>query len=124
MIWKNLLLVAIGSGTGGVLRYLFSFIVPSSQLGKFPWTTFLVNLIGCFIIGVIFTLSQKLNLLSEQTRLTLTVGFCGGFTTFSAFAVENVNLFRSGNVTIGFVYILASVALGCLMTFAGMMLIK
>ncbi|MFM7222338.1 MAG: fluoride efflux transporter CrcB [Bacteroidota bacterium] len=124
MMWKNLLLVALGSGTGGVLRYLTSLLFQSDSPAKFPWSTLTINLIGSFCIGVIIALSQRLHPISEQTRLLLSVGFCGGFTTFSAFALENIHLIRSGNTAYAMMYIVASVVLSILLTALGMALFK
>lgn len=94
MITK-LLLIAAGSGLGGVCRWLLSKSIHISWLGAFPWGTFVVNVLGCLVIGLIYGLIDRGITLSENMRLLLTVGFCGGFTTFSTFMHENYLLFNA-----------------------------
>src|SRR6478735_7457720 len=74
--------------------------------------TFVVNILGCFLIGLFNALAEKNNLISTELRLALTTGFCGGFTTFSTFANENMNLLRNGDYTYFGIYIVLSIALG------------
>jgi CrcB protein len=109
---RNLLIVGIGSFLGGMLRYLISLLMKNFCGQGFPWATLLVNLIGCFLIGLIFGLFSRFNGVNSLWCLLLTTGFCGGFTTFSSFANEGLQLLSSGNVW-GFVfYVSASVILG------------
>ncbi|HEX6845462.1 MAG TPA: fluoride efflux transporter CrcB [Chitinophagaceae bacterium] len=121
---KNILLVAIGGSVGSVFRYLCQKWVYQFYPHPFPWGTFLVNVAGCFLIGIFYSVSEKSNILSPEWRLLLTTGFCGGFTTFSAFAFENVTLLRSGDLIYFIVYILASVILGIVAVLAGIAVIK
>jgi CrcB protein len=121
---KNLLLVGLGGGIGSIARYLCQKWFSENYPYPFPWGTFLVNLFGCFLIGIIYAASEKSIALSPQTRLLLITGFCGGFTTFSTFAFENMNLLRSGDVLYFSIYIVASVALGIAGVFAGIAMIK
>lgn len=94
------LLVALGSVLGGVLRYWLSNVVNNFLPATFPFGTMLVNFAGSFIIGVtIFGLSDR-GLISQDLRLFLTVGFCGGFTTFSTFSLETFNLLRNSEYTL------------------------
>lgn len=115
----NILLVALGSALGGVGRYVISRLINEHTAGTFPWSTFFVNIIGCFIIGVIYELSNHTSFISDNARLFLTVGLCGGFTTFSTFAHENYLLFQSGNILIVASYAAASFFAGLLMAYAG-----
>lgn len=121
---KNIAFVILGSATGGTLRYLMSLYFISKDLNKFPWATFTVNLIGCFIIGAIYAVHDKTTLGNENIKLLLATGFCGGFTTFSAFAIENLQLIKIGSTTTAITYILLSVTIGILFAFIGYILFK
>ena len=109
---KTALLIFTGSGTGGVLRYLVQKIFVDAGYINFPTGTFVVNIVGCFLIGMFNTLAAKNNLISAELQLALTTGFCGGFTTFSTFANENMNLLRNGEYLYFSLYIILSVVLG------------
>lgn len=121
---KNILLVGIGGGIGSIARYLLQKWVYLIYPHPFPWGTFLVNILGCFLIGIIYGAAEKSNLLIYEWRLLLTAGFCGGFTTFSAFAFENMNLLRGGNVTYFLLYIGLSVIVGIAAVFGGIASMK
>ena len=94
---KTLLYIGFGSFLGGIARYLTARAVQNSVASAFPYGTMVVNLLGCLVIGLIFGISERTNLINDEWRIFLTVGFCGGFTTFSTFANENMNLLRDGN---------------------------
>jgi len=94
-VLKQILLVGLGGSVGSILRFLVSKITYTQS--SFPWTTFIVNLAGCFLIGLLTGLAAKHQFLDANMRLLLVTGFCGGFTTFSAFSIENVYLYQSGN---------------------------
>ena len=121
---KNILLVGFGGGIGSIARFLCQKWFNENHPHPFPWGTFVVNLAGCLLIGIIYAAAEKTSLLSPQTRLLLITGFCGGFTTFSTFAFENMNLLRSGDIMYFFIYITASVVLGIASVFAGMTIMK
>lgn len=121
---KNLIMVAIGGSAGSVLRYLCQRWVYQFYPHAFPWGTFLVNISGCFLIGIFYSVSEKSNILTPEWRLLLTTGFCGGFTTFSAFAFENLTLFRAGDISYFILYILASIILGIAAVLGGITVIK
>jgi CrcB protein len=109
---KSVLIVGIGSFIGGALRYLISTLFKQFCTQGFPWGTLLVNLMGCFIFGVIFALFSKYSSTSHPWCLLLTTGLCGGFTTFSTFAYESVLMLQQGNLS-GFIsYVATSLIAG------------
>ena len=121
---RSLILVGAGSFAGGVARYLTQLLVQKYYPSSFPFGTLFINITGCFIIGVIYALADKGNLLSPGMRLLLATGFCGGFTTFSSFAFENISLMRDGEFFYTSLYILLSVIIGLLAVYLGILLIK
>lgn len=116
---NNLIMIGAGSCLGGIARYLLSKIIQTSSGGEFPWGTLAVNLLGCLIIGFIYGILDRGFNMSQGMRLFLTVGFCGGFTTFSTFINENFLLFGSGRILTVIIYAAASLFLGLCMTYAG-----
>lgn len=121
---KTILAVFLGGGVGSVMRYgiqllLHERIVPYN----FPWATFAVNIIGSFLIGLFYALSAKFNL-SDQMRLFLTAGLCGGFTTFSTFCNDSLALLRSGELMMFCVYMILSITLGILAVVAGATVVR
>lgn len=121
---KNVLIVALGGGVGSVARYLLSFYIQKGTDGTFPWGTFIVNILGSLIIGLLYGLSERGNLMSTELRLLLAVGLCGGFTTFSTFANENFILIRGGEFLHMAVYTGLSVVLGFFFVYLGYSLIN
>ena len=120
----SLLLVGLGSLCGGAFRYYISTLMKSVCNQGFPWGTLLVNLVGCLLIGVVFGLLGKMETQSNSWCLILTAGFCGGFTTFSAFANESLQMLQSGNTLNLTIYILASVLAGIALVALGYWLVK
>lgn len=112
LLMKTFLLIFTGSGFGGLCRYLVQKFFIEQGYTSFPAGTFTVNIIGCFLIGLFDALAEKNNLLSPEWRLALTTGFCGGFTTFSTFANENMNLLRNGDYFYLSLYIILSILFG------------
>lgn len=109
----------LGSAAGGGCRFLLSKLIADNISGDFPWGTFAVNMIGCFVIGILFGLIDRGVDLSPQMRALLITGFCGGFTTFSTFAHENYLLFNESRFWILFLYAVISFALGLLLAHLG-----
>lgn len=121
---RILLLVGIGGAAGSVLRYLVSFYMQKPITSGFPYGTLAVNVLGCLLIGAIFGLSERFQWFTEEWRIFLAVGFCGGFTTFSAFALENVKLLQGGQYLSFLLYTLLSLVLGLLAVVGGHALAK
>lgn len=118
------MLIGIGSFLGGVCRYYSQQIISKFFPSPLPYGTLSVNIIGCLLIGIIYGLSERGNLLSPEWRLFLTTGFCGGFTTFSTFSYESIALIQDGEFFYLSLYIALSVILGLASTYLGMLVIK
>ena len=106
---KILLAVFIGSGLGGLTRFLLSRWVDSWHNYHFPFGTFVVNVVACFALGFVIGLADHKQILSPTARLFLAVGFCGGFSTFSTFSSETLTLFQNGHNTSLILYTLGSI---------------
>lgn len=117
---REFLLVGAGGAVGSILRYAGNLLY---QQKSFPATTFLINIIGSFIIGIVIAYSVK-NESSVNWKLFLATGICGGFTTFSAFSLENLLLLQNGKIFISLLYILGSVVLGITATWLGYKIIN
>ena len=112
------IVVGMGGFIGAVCRYLIG-LIPVKESFVFPIKTFGINIIGCFMIGIVAALALKNSALDPRWILFLKVGICGGFTTFSSFALESANLFEKGNVGIAVLYLVLSVVLGVAAVFTG-----
>ncbi|MDX1954333.1 MAG: fluoride efflux transporter CrcB [Chitinophagaceae bacterium] len=121
---RNILLVASGGALGSVSRYLLSRWIQLSQPGPFPLGTLAVNLTGSLLIGILFGYLSKTETGSEDLRLLMMTGFCGGFTTFSALTLESLHLIRDNKTGLFFLYISVSLLLGIAATYAGWRIIK
>ncbi len=117
---KELLAVFIGSGLGGLSRFGLGKWINSWHNQHFPYGTFAVNVMACFILGLAIGLADHKQLLSPTARLFLTVGFCGGFSTFSTFSLETISLFQQGHNCSLVLYILGSILLCVAATFGGL----
>lgn len=111
--------VAVGSAVGGVFRLLMTAFVQQRIATTFPLGTLLVNITGSFALGFIIKYALATPAVSPELRALLTTGFCGGFTTFSAYSFETAALIEEGQYSRASVYIAASVLLSLLATFAG-----
>jgi CrcB protein len=114
------LIVAVGGGIGSLLRYAVAGgVLHQTTDWRFPMGTFVVNMIGCLVIGVLGGLAVKHDLFSNELRLFLFTGLLGGFTTFSAFGLETFYLLRRDELLIAGGYVVASVLLGLLLVWVG-----
>ncbi len=119
---QNYLLIFIGSGLGGCLRYLLSKIIQENIPFKFPLGTLIVNVLACLLLGLVWSYAQKYE--ADNTRITLLLitGFCGGFSTFSTFSNETLQLFQTQETMYAFLNIFGSVGSCLLAVFIGMIL--
>ena len=121
---KTLLFIGAGSFLGGVSRYVLTRLVQDHILHVFPYGTLVVNIVGCFLIGLFYGLFDRGHVLDPDIRMFLTVGFCGGFTTFSTFANENLSMLQGGNFLGVGAYAVLSFALGLAMVYLGQLAVK
>jgi|ERR1700681_1911273 CrcB protein len=121
---RALLFVGIGGGLGSILRYVISVFIGKHIPVVFPFGTLLVNISGCFLIGVFYSLAARHSGFNPEWRLFLITGICGGYTTFSTFSYDGLILLRQGSSFSFILYMLGSVLIGLLATFAGVALFK
>lgn len=121
---KSAFVVGLGGFIGSVLRYLTIRFVHLHTLSQFPWGTLIVNLAGSFIIGILLGIFEKYSLLSTNWNLFLTVGICGGFTTFSSFSSDAFILLKNREIIQFALYSGGSLFLGILLLFVGRTIIK
>ena len=118
----NCLVVALGGGIGACLRYLIG-LVPLKEPFTFPVKTLFINLLGCFVIGLITAIAAKTTSISPRTVLFIKTGLCGGFTTFSTFALETETLLKTGHIGLAILYVALSVVVGVGLAFAGQLVV-
>ena len=118
-----LLYAIIGGGIGSGLRFLMTGWAHKHAAGVFPWGTLWVNLLGSFVIGVLWEISERVSV-APDLRVFVLVGILGGFTTFSSFALETINLLRDGEAGYALVNIITSNMLGLVLVVAGAILAK
>ncbi|MEI6123710.1 MAG: fluoride efflux transporter CrcB [Bacteroidota bacterium] len=121
---RLLLMIGTGGFVGSVARFLISRFFQNYATSTFPYGTFVVNILGCLLIGFFYGMSEKGDFLTAEWRMFLTVGFCGGFTTFSTFAGENIALLKDGNFFYFALYTSLSVFLGLTATYFGNIITK
>lgn len=121
---RAILLVGLGSAGGGILRYLTGKWIHNLTTITFPLGTLAVNVIGCFIIGLIYCIFDRGNSTDTSMQLLLATGFCGGFTTFSSFMHENFTMIENGQFLHLILYTCLSVVLGLLALYLAIYLVK
>ncbi|WP_298543883.1 fluoride efflux transporter CrcB [uncultured Porphyromonas sp.] len=113
---RQLLLVALGGAIGSAMRYLTAILLARHYTGSIPLATLVVNVLGCFLIGLLIGLCSE----TTYLRLLFITGFCGGFTTFSTFTAESYVMFREGAYGLALLYIAGSVLIGLLALWVGL----
>ena len=121
---KNLLIVGLGGAAGSMVRYAVQKVFQVQTAAPFPTGTLLVNITGCFLIGILWSLVSRSFTWNDEMKLLLMTGFCGGFTTFSAFTLEGIGLLKENKSALFFIYLTASVVGGLLATFIGIRIAK
>lgn len=121
---RNVLLVAAGGMVGSVARYLVAVYFTHRYGPGFPLGTLVVNIVGCFVIGVVLGLVGRIPVMSSEVRLLLATGFCGGFTTFSSFMYEVVELVEAQHAAVAILYVVGSVLLGLVATLSGLLVTR
>lgn len=124
MTMKILLMVGTGSFAGGVLRYLTGVFMQRMTQSVYPYGTLTANILGCLLIGIFFGLAERGNFLSPEWRIFLTTGLCGGFTTFSTFSLDALNLMNDRGIYTALAYIGISIFIGILFTFLGIFITR
>ena len=113
---RQLLLVALGGAIGSAMRYLTAILLARHYTGSIPLATLVVNVLGCFLIGLLIGVCSE----TTYLRLLFIPGFCGGVTTFSTFTAESYVMFREGAYGLAFLYIAGSVLIGLLALWVGL----
>ena len=116
----NFLLVGAGGAIGSMMRYGIALII---GVRSFPFATFIVNLLGCFAIGMLFGLGLKHEVTNYAWRF-LGIGICGGFTTFSAFTLEGMEFLQQGRLMAFLIYVMLSICIGLISTYSGYLIAK
>lgn len=117
---KDILIVGLGSGIGGMIRFgIFQLFKQNSSATAFPFKTLVVNIIGCLIFGIAIGILEKYQIKNKEILIFLTMGICGGFTTFSSFANDNLILLKSGALLTSLLYIILSISLCIIACYVG-----
>jgi CrcB protein len=121
---KSMIVAGLGGFLGTCARFLVGKLATYLFPSPFPYGTFAVNIAGCFLIGIFFGLSERANLMSYSMMLFLITGFCGGFTTFSTFSADMLQLVQNGNKLYFAMYLVGSILLGIAFVWIGKALVR
>lgn len=116
---QKIFLIALSGAAGTLARYGLSTFAVRINIFRIPAGTLIVNVIGCFVFGLLFSLMERTFQISSDLKMYLLIGFMGAFTTFSAFAYDSLSLIRNGNFVAAFIYIFIQIAAGLVVLFAG-----
>lgn len=122
--WARTLVVGAGGFVGATLRYTLGGLVSRAASPEFPWATLVVNVSGCFVIGLLAVLTEERGPVNPSTRLFLMVGVLGGYTTFSTFGYETLSLMREGSHALAAANAVGQLLLGLAAVWAGMMVAR
>ena len=122
-MFRTILIVGTGGFIGSVMRYLLQVFIENKLLSTFPLATMIANIAGSFLIGIVFALAEK-QIMNSEWRIFLSVGICGGFTTFSAFAFNNFNMIKEHTWNQLFLNIGGTMILGILAVYLGIILVR
>ena len=123
-MWKLMLMAGLGGFVGTCCRYLINRTFLVIWRAPFPLATFTINVIGCFLFGLIMAILSKNGMISSRLNALLITGFCGGFTTFSTFSFETFTLAGNGEISTSLFYVIASVVAGFLAVWLGMFIAR
>lgn len=115
------LMVGVGGGLGSILRFWLGSYIGSRMGSRFPYGTFVVNITGSFLIGLVFAFLTARTQWSPNWRYLIPIGFIGGYTTFSSFEFETLRTIQDGQIVMGLLYVAASVVVGFAAVWGGMM---
>lgn len=124
MMLRNLIFVMLGGSVGAALRYCVGLLCQHYRWTSFPWGTLVVNLVGCFLLGLFMGLGEKITDFDSGVYLMLTVGLCGAFTTFSTFTADTFRMMDNGQWLVAAAYMVVSLVVGFMLFYAGRMLLR
>jgi len=120
---RQIILVGVGSFLGGIARYISTLVINQKLNTDFPYATLSINIFGCLLIGIVYGIFEK-SIITSDWKLFLATGICGGFTTFSAFSNESLDLLKQGNTLGMLTYIGVSILFGLIATYLGYWVVK
>ena len=123
-LWKQMILLAIAGAAGTLSRYGLSSLIQKYGVGSLPWGTIAVNLIGCFLFGIIWSLAEDRQMLSPQARFVLLTGFMGAFTTFSTLVFETSWFIRNSQLWLALANSVGQLIAGVMLILLGLAVVR